>query len=855
MIYCPNCGTSNRKGSRFCNECGQPLPSTGTRCPMCDTVNPVGNVYCQSCNARLVPISSTSDQEGSEEKAQPIKGISLPTIPLDETDGERERADPEESGGEQTPPPDWLDELRESAEEPVQDLDAEGREAEGSEEPLASADIPDWLSDLGPIGEERLPAVSSEGPLTEEPTAGPAASGKEAPAEAPGEPEAAEPPPSSPPADTPPPERDATPALEEEPPPEPAEIPDWLRDLGPVTGQTSPFVEDSRPTMEEDLTGEEAPSEERSTEPDISEPSPASPHVEASAPEGEAAPTSDEESPPESAEIPDWLRDLGPVRGQTPPFARDEQLATPEPSAEEFEPSGTGEPAPEEAPQWLREIVPSAGELASPMEGETADAEESEGLETETAAIEIPDWLREAEDGAPPRPPDKAKREEAAPDEESAPGEVRAEATGSLEEVPEPVEIASWLRDAELEKPPPAEPVLPFTDRPEEDVETPDWLIEIMAQTPADEAEASPFPAEPTLVQEEWSAGLERAEIPSWLEELRPTRDESEEAILGPVESEGLLEGLRGLIPSTTAFRPPATLEGSAMPEASEASLARAELLQSLLGQPTVRVRPESGKRTSGQQAAGMVERWLIAGLLVLAVVGMLLAPLVTGQSPQLTAPVTNSGARGLHTIVEELEADERVLIAFDYGPPEADELSVAARPVLEHLLARGVVASIVSTRPDGTLIAESMMRRVADSEDQYTVVGYRPGTATAVSQLLSTVDEPPTMLLILTSRAMPLRVWIEQASARYGEELPLAVVGSAALEPVASPYLDPNAGQVAGAIHGLAGAASYEALRETASDATERLDALAAGHLAIVMLVIVGALIHTISGPEEEKV
>jgi hypothetical protein len=26
MIYCPKCGTANRDGSKFCNECGGRLP-------------------------------------------------------------------------------------------------------------------------------------------------------------------------------------------------------------------------------------------------------------------------------------------------------------------------------------------------------------------------------------------------------------------------------------------------------------------------------------------------------------------------------------------------------------------------------------------------------------------------------------------------------------------------------------------------------------------------------------------------------------------------------------------------------------------------------------------------------------
>jgi hypothetical protein len=229
----------------------------------------------------------------------------------------------------------------------------------------------------------------------------------------------------------------------------------------------------------------------------------------------------------------------------------------------------------------------------------------------------------------------------------------------------------------------------------------------------------------------------------------------------------------------------------------------------------------------------------------------MLLAPLLIDETPRLTQPVPASGATQLYRIVDGLAATDTVLVAFDYGPPEADELNGVAQPVLEHLIDSGGRLSIVSTRPDAPPIAAALMSEVAGSSDQYTLLGYRPGAGTAVSHLLAAADEPPALLLILTSRPGRLLRWIEQVQARYGGQIQVATASSALLEPVASPYLDTNAGQLGAAIHGLRGAASYEALRGEQGEATRRLDTLAAGHVAIVALMIVGAAIYGIGGAQ----
>jgi hypothetical protein len=739
---------------------------------MCDTINPVGNVYCQECNARLVPMSSASEDDESEKQTRPIKGFSLPTIPLDETEEEEEEEEEravEQTEQEESPPEDWLDELRGSTERESEEAEEEELAQEG-EEPLEPADIPDWLRELGPISEE---------------------------------------------------------------PPRPTSVEAYPAEEAPAREETTPA---EPPTEHTDIDDQPSPSAELSES------------------EADVTPSFEEEAPPEPAEIPDWLRELGTVSEETPPQG-DEPPKTPGSPGEQAEEDQPQAEEPDtEEPQWLQDILPS--EPGAAVTGEPS-SRESETADEAPEAIEIPDWLKEAEEGVPPWSPEESAAEEEPP-APPEPAEAETERAASTEVPPESVEIPSWLEEAETERQeaPPEGSIPPFTEAPPEGIETPGWLAQLMAPSPDVDGEGSPFPEELDVTDDEWAADLERAHIPDWLQELRPSQEEGEETVRGPVETEGLLKGLRGLLPAAQAIGVPATFEGPSRTQRSEVTLARAELLQSLLGQPAIQPKRESAREAREREidAADLAERWLAAGILIFAVLAVLLAPLMTGQSIRLTRPVTASGATDLHRVVDELQAGDHVLVAFDYGPPEADELSAAAQPVLEHVLERGAQVSIVSTRPDGPLIAQAMMAGIAGSKDQYTFVGYRPGMATAISQLLAATDGTPTLLMVLTSRPGPLRLWIEQASAQYGDRLPLVAVGSAALEPVASPYLDANAEQLKGAVHGLKGAAAYEALRGTFGRATQRLDAVAAGHVAIVVLMIVGALIHAFGGGKGKR-
>jgi hypothetical protein len=348
MIYCPNCGTSNRKGSRFCSECGESLPSTGTRCPMCGTVNPVSNVYCQECTARLVPMTAAPGDDGENEDGQPITGISLPTIPLDEE--ERDEEPPAELE-EESASGDWLDELRGSADEAD-----EGAEQQRDEKQIDE-------------GQESL---------------------------------------------------------------EPADIPDWLHEMGPVSAEPQLSGRAEAFSPDED-SNEEPPKEESVAPTDLAEQQQDLLASERVTPEKETRPAEDEASL-EPAEFPDWLSDLKRQQGETSTRSGEEPPAVeeqPEEGQRAERPRTDGlradEPKLEELPEWLQEtILPTAaaGPLVEPDEAESAGAESS-------------DWLEEAPTSETELPPG-----------EPAVAGAETERAASAE----PVGTPSWLEDTEGDK-------------------------------------------------------------------------------------------------------------------------------------------------------------------------------------------------------------------------------------------------------------------------------------------------------------------------------------------------------------------------------------------------------------------
>ena len=837
MVYCPKCNAPNRRGSRFCNECGEPLPMrTALRCPMCGTVNPVGNVHCDKCHARLIPMAAPGYGEPEREQAPTEE----PAVSVAPPEQEREQPVEQVPTGVRPEEPvaeDWLAQLRASAAEEAEAPDV-------IEEPIEPVEMPDWLRDMGPVSVETR--VEPREP---------------APAETPGWLREAAPPEGVGPEAAPPPveavPEEAVPAAV---PPTPAEIPDWLREIAPpeaaAPAAAPPPVEavpeEAVPTAPPPTPGEIPDWLREIAPPERAAPEPALPPVEA-VPQ-EAVPAA---APPTPAEIPDWLREIAPPEAAAPAAAPPPVEAVPEEAVPTAPP-----PTPGEIPDWLREIAPpaAAAPAAAPPPVE-AVPEEAVPTAPPPTPGEIPDWLREI------APPERAAPEPALPPVEAVPEEAVPAAVPST-----PAEIPDWLREiappegAAPEAVPPIAPerappgavpsVPPLAELPAEAgaPEVPAWLAGFQAKPAPPSAPTTPvfegIPPRPAAEPETGIGaveGLAPAAIPDWLEDLRPRQEipvpVAEEE---PMETEGLLEGLRGVLTPPSAFKVPAVREHAPPPGVSQASLARAELLQTLLARPAEALRPQARQR--GVSTGERVQRWLVAAVLLIAAGSILIAPLIPLNVPALTQLTPSYRVITAHSTIQDLSAGDSVLVAFEYGPAEADELDLVAAPAVRHVLDQGAQISVVSTRPEGLAMAEGLLNTIQGPEGQYTQA-YRPGDATGVSQLLADASVRPGLILVLTAQPGPLRWWVEQARALYGDTVPVVAGMSAALESTASPYLDASARQIEGAINGLSGAAAYETLYGSPQRATQRLNALAVGHLAIVGLMILGAAFYTLGG------
>jgi len=871
MIYCPNCGTANRDGSRFCNDCGADLSAVSERrCPMCSAMNPIESTVCSQCGARLVPQTAPLT-EAEAPRPEPVEGPRPEPV-------EGPRPEPVEgppfpavgpSAEQEAEIPDWLQQLRASSAEEVPTGERpampESRPAEPAEE------IPDWLKGIRP-SEETKPRVP---PMTWEDEA---EMGRE------------------------------TPSVAVAPYPSGEEEPDWLKRLRAAsTGGPAPAEEPAtlpRPMEVPPVREVPAPPQEEELGPDwlvrlrqiLPEEAPPAEVAEAAPPvfEEAAAPPFPVEAEP-AEEIPDWLQRLrpepeeppsAPVEVEVPPLAegieeipdwlrelRPEPEAPPTPAEVEAPPLAVEAELEEEVPDWLKGLGP----IPEP-EGETLvfreEEEGVEGLEEEIAeempppVEEVPDWMKEL--GPAP--------------EGEAPVFKEAEGVPPGEEAPE------WLRELgspELaaEEAAEAPPAVLGVEVPIEEV--PDWLKElgppVTAEKPAVEEEA-PLPPPPP-VMEEFSPpvaaeetleveGLVQAEIPAWLQKLRPRKVEEGVAevpgVIEAVETTGLLAGIQGVLPAEPIVSGP----HKALPAPTAVvtiSPEQANLFREIIAQEPAPVKEVVAPRRA--RIWGGVLRWFIYLLIALAVI----IPLFGGGTWFGQAELPTGAVTDFYNVVQSLEPDSVVLLVFDYDPFTAAEMDRLAEPVLWHLMDCKVRLMAVSLLPTGPAVAENLLDRVAGEHDggyqygqNYVNLGYIPGQAAAPSELASdlqalvpqdyrqgkSLGELPatqdvngiqdvSLIIEFAAQQRTLQWWIEQVGSQYQVEIMAAV--SAAVEPMATPYY--NSGQLVGLIGGLPSAAQYEMkTNKRPSLAIASVDAQSVAHLAIVALIVLGSLASLVS-------
>lgn len=360
------------------------------RCPMCSKPNPEGAEECEFCGARLTPLSIDPSGQTGEGMAPGEGGESGGPDEVPDWLARIRRREDEEVPDEEQPgeAPDWLSRLRTtSAEEKgpppgeVPDWVSEGE----SEEPAAEDDWLDRLRETtgaaeeGPGPSEEIPPDSGEVPVgdeaadeTEEPP------GFAAEAEAPG----------------------AASEAEEEPPEE-AGTPDWLGEAAEEPDADTP----SEPEDETEFTSEEEPA----GRPEWFDEFEQAADAEVASPEPTRA------EPP----LPDWLGDDEPEAEEEPTV--EEPAFSAEADLGEMADEVEGEDLDWDSFDWdslseEQEAEPDLEGLGAPPEDEEEvelphvpaiimDEDDEEALagpdEFDLDAIQLPDWLTDAEAAAP----------------------------------------------------------------------------------------------------------------------------------------------------------------------------------------------------------------------------------------------------------------------------------------------------------------------------------------------------------------------------------------------------------------------------------------------------------------------
>jgi hypothetical protein len=602
---------------------------------------------------------------------------------------------------------------------------------------------------------------------------------------------------------------------------EPEELPDWLQ-------QAAPFEEEPEP---ESAAEGELPDwlAELSEEPSSGSESPTEWQIETMP--DEAGPA--RESDAAEAELPDWFAESSEEPSLESELAPD-WLAEAAPGEEEGAPGPTG--TPEELSEW----IPELGEEPSP--------------EAETP----PDWLAEAgqAEGEPSVEPTEAEEVQGVPEwlasEESEPLKHLAE---DLEEgEPQAAEVA-----------PP--------ESMEEDLSgilskelSADWL----SSEPAEEDQGEAEEAEPELVQ---------AEIPSWLEAMRPIEDAApsipmEEEDEERVESAGPLAGLSGVLsaePGVAKVQKPPTY--SIKLQVSESQRARVDVLRDMVAEEG-KVQPIARPAVISSQH---ILRWVIALVLILAV----LWPVITG-SQQAPLPTFSPGTAAVNQVINQLPGQARVLISFDYEPALSGEMDAAASAVVDHLMLRGAYLTLVSTSPTGPIVAERFLA-VTQSDhnyvanEQYVNLGYIPGGAAGLLGFAESPQRilpfslyegkvawggqgyqglPPlqgienlsdfSLIMVITANPTVARTWVEQVQpflAGGASPTPLVMILSAQAGPLVQPYYQANPRQIQGLVTGLRDGAAYANLTGRSGLPRKYWDAFSVGLVIAGVLITIGGM------------
>ncbi len=234
---------------------------------------------------------------------------------------------------------------------------------------------------------------------------------------------------------------------------------------------------------------------------------------------------------------------------------------------------------------------------------------------------------------------------------------------------------------------------------------------------------------------------------------------------------------------------------------------------------------------------------------------------------------------RAVYDRLEQLDAGAVVLVSFDHEASSLPEVRPLAEAILNHCFKRDIKVIGLALFAEGMAIGYDILGDVAIKHDKkygadYVYLGYRPQYTAAILGMGESIKEvfpadyndTPYEKIPLLSRiynyadidliisvadgSLPT-YWVEYAQARYGREIIAAL--TAVMVTAYTPYVD--AGQIAGILGGLKGAAEYEKLLGQPAAGKRGMDAQSLAHLAIAVMIVIGNIIAFVGKMKKKTV
>jgi len=236
---------------------------------------------------------------------------------------------------------------------------------------------------------------------------------------------------------------------------------------------------------------------------------------------------------------------------------------------------------------------------------------------------------------------------------------------------------------------------------------------------------------------------------------------------------------------------------------------------------------------------------------------------------------------------IAQFDADDVVLLSFDYGPNVAPECSPMGEAILRHCFERRIPVILIAFFPVGgiTMAGEVIERVLSEYPavrpgEDYVFLGYKDGAQAAMKQMgvafanVFPVDndrrplaELPLMQRVTNYSDISLVVtlttnvigdwWINLVNAQF--KVPIAIGATAVSAPKFYAFLD--SGQAIGMLGGLKGASEYEHLLVAAYPhlrplyerpgfytAMKGMDAQTVDHALIMLFIVLGNLFYLLA-------